>query len=166
MKRFLPLITILVSIALAGGGYFLLFAANQAPEQPIAFSHQLHAGTNQIDCAFCHRYARRSTVAGMPSVESCKGCHIIIAAQRPEVQKLMAFWNQQKPIPWVKVYDLPDHVYFSHKRHLLADIECRTCHGDVAGMDQVRLAVDLKMGWCLNCHRQREAGTDCWTCHN
>lgn len=134
-------------------------------EQPIAFNHKLHAGEKQIPCQYCHAYARRSPAAGVPSVQACMGCHSLVAVNRPEVRKLAAFWEQKQPIPWVKIHDLPDFVYFSHKRHVRAGVKCQECHGAVETMEQVVQAASLEMGWCLSCHRQRGASIDCATCH-
>ena len=149
-----------------------------SPEQPIAFSHKIHAGDNEVPCMYCHTQARRSISAGVPSVSKCIGCHTDVATERPQIRKLMSYWDNQEPIPWIKVHDLPDFVHFTHKRHVLAGIECQTCHGPVETMERIRVtsrAIDgsfqldapWEMGMCLNCHKQHEVehGTDCWTCH-
>jgi hypothetical protein len=136
-----------------------------APVQPIAFSHKVHAGDNGIHCLFCHRYAPKSPVAGIPAVATCRACHLFIAADAPEIKKLMEYWHKQEPIPWVRVFGVPDHVYFPHMMHVRAGVDCTTCHGDVAAMERISRMADLKMGWCLDCHRQNHASIDCWTCH-
>jgi hypothetical protein len=154
------------------------FLPGTSPEQPIAFSHKIHAGKNKIPCMYCHIHARRSISAGVPSVSKCVGCHNEVATERPQIRKLINYWKNKEPIPWIKVHDLPDFVHFTHKRHVLADIKCQTCHGPVETMDRIRVtsrAVDgsfqldspWKMGLCLNCHKQHEVenGLDCWTCH-
>lgn len=143
------------------------YFSDRSPAQPIAFSHKIHAGENEIPCMHCHIYAERSTVAGVPSVQRCIGCHSIIKRDAPEVVKLMGYWERGKPIPWVKVYNLPDFVYFTHKRHLKAGMQCVACHGDIAKMDVTTRVSSLEMGWCLDCHIQRgvKNGEDCWTCH-
>ena len=133
--------------------------------QPLAFSHRVHATDNAIPCQLCHAYARRGPVAGVPSVQRCVQCHLTIAPTKPEVVKLMAYWEDKKPIPWVRVYDLPDYVRFTHKRHVLAGVACETCHGDVGRMEAASQATSLTMGWCLNCHNARKAPTDCPVCH-
>ena len=133
-----------------------------SPEQPIAFSHKVHAGDNEIPCMYCHTQARRSISAGVPSVSKCMGCHNEVATERPQIRKLINYWDNKEPIPWIKVHDLPDFVHFTHKRHVLADIECQTCHGPVETMDRIRVtsrALDgsfqldrpWEMGLCLNC---------------
>lgn len=135
------------------------------PAQPIAFSHAIHAGDRQISCAYCHRSTAESPVAGVPSVEICAGCHFVVRPDSPQVQEVMNYANNQQPIPWVRVYRVPDFVYFSHQMHIAAAVDCAECHGNVAGMERIALAQPLTMGWCLSCHQSRGAPTDCWTCH-
>jgi hypothetical protein len=167
------LVLIVVGTALLG--LWSRAFARRGLEQPIAFSHELHAGEKKIPCQYCHAYARRSTVAGVPSVQTCMGCHQLIAVRKPEVRKLAAYWEQKAPIPWVKIHNLPDFVYFSHKRHVEAGVACQRCHGPVETMKEVHQVESLEMGWCLGCHmevaRTHEFGpaiepsVDCATCH-
>lgn len=141
-------------------------APDEAPgAQPIAFSHARHVVRAGIDCQFCHAYARRGPVAGVPSVERCAGCHRTILNERPEIERVLGYWERQEPIPWVRVHDLPDYVRFSHKAHVRAGVDCSTCHGDVASMSIARQAESLSMGWCVDCHAEREASRDCVVCH-
>ncbi len=133
--------------------------------QPIAFSHAHHAGEYQIDCEFCHVYARRGPVAGIPSVERCAGCHRTILSERPEILKLLDYWENREPIPWLRVHDLPDYVRFTHKAHLRAGLDCAHCHGDVTGMAIAAQVEPLTMGWCVDCHEARDASRDCLVCH-
>ncbi len=144
-----------------------MFYPGTSPEQPINFSHKIHAGEFEIPCMYCHVQARRSISAGVPSVSKCVGCHSQVATERPQIRKLMAYWENKEPIPWIKVHDLPDFVHFPHKRHVAAEVKCQTCHGPVESMDVIRQEASLKMGWCLGCHKEREVenGLDCWTCH-
>jgi hypothetical protein len=144
--------------------------APRPSEQPIAFPHDVHAGDNQIPCMYCHTAADRSRSAGIPSVQVCAGCHIpggqpLIGADRPEVRKLIAYWQQQRPIPWVRIYDLPDHAHFPHNRHVNAGLQCQQCHGPVETMNVITQYSSLQMGWCIDCHRERGARTDCFVCH-
>jgi hypothetical protein len=104
-------------------------------------------------------------VASIPSAELCAGCHLVVRPNSPEVQKLMTYANNQEPIPWVRVYGVPEFVYFSHRVHIAAQVGCESCHGNVASMDRIGSAQPLTMGWCLDCHNRRGASTDCWTCH-
>ncbi len=138
-----------------------------APVQPIEFSHVVHAGAYRIDCQYCHADARRSPYAGLPSVQRCMGCHKITAAQgNPEVQKLHRAWNDKTPILWERIHKLPGFVYFSHKRHVQADLACQTCHGPVERMQRVAQVAPLTMGWCVSCHAERKGPLDCVVCHH
>ena len=101
-----------------------------APAQPIFFNHVIHAGSFQIPCQYCHADARRGATAGLPSVQRCMGCHTIIGAQdNPEIRKIHDYWNRRQPIPWVRVFKVPEFTYFAHKPHVRAGVECQTCHG-------------------------------------
>ncbi|HET6420092.1 MAG TPA: cytochrome c3 family protein [Geobacteraceae bacterium] len=136
---------------------------DRSPVQPLVFSHKVHAGKDGIQCLFCHRYAEKSPVAGILPVETCvKTCHPILGLN---IKDLNAYWERRQPIPWVRVYVLPDHVYFPHMMHIRAGLVCANCHGDVASMEPLTRHVKLEMGWCLNCHRQKNVGIDCWMCH-
>jgi mono/diheme cytochrome c family protein len=154
-------------------------ARRGGPKQPIFFSHLIHAGSFKLDCRYCHAGARRSSAASLPSVERCMGCHKVIAAQgNPEVQKLHQYWNDRKPIPWVRIFKLPEFVHFPHKNHVQAGLPCQTCHGRIEAMEQVEartgqslvndllnlagLSVPpppLTMGWCVECHRAANTGS-------
>jgi len=143
------------------------------PEQPIKFSHKLHAGANQIDCQYCHAGARKGRTAMIPSPNICMNCHTAVT-QGPqygteEIGKIYAAIGfdpekrayiedyEQKPIEWVKIHNLPDHVYFNHAQHVVAGgVECQTCHGPVEEMEVVYQHAPLSMGWCVNCHRDTE----------
>ena len=133
--------------------------------QPIDFSHEHHVTEIGIDCQFCHAYARRGPVAGIPSVQRCAGCHQTVLSEQPEIVKVLEYWDNKEPIPWVRVHDLPDYVRFSHKPHIRAGVNCADCHGDVASMEAAVQAESLSMGWCLDCHKEREASRDCLVCH-
>ena len=133
--------------------------------QPIDFSHAHHVAEIGIDCQFCHTYARRGPVAGIPSVQRCAGCHQTVLSEQPEIVKVLEYWDNKEPIPWVRVHDLPDHVRFSHKPHIRAGVNCADCHGDVAAMEAAVQVESLSMGWCLDCHKEREASRDCLACH-
>lgn len=164
MKRIgIILFGLVIFITIAGFSFSR--SGEEAPQQPIAFSHKIHAGNYQIPCLYCHANARRSTVAGVPSVQLCMGCHKITAADRPEVQKLKGYWDRQEQIPWVKIFGQPDFVAFSHVAHVRANVVCQTCHGPIQNMERVHRAVDLTMDQCLACHRDRQASVDCMTCH-
>lgn len=170
MKRLLLISISLVFFGTLTAVLFILYhlpfdTRDPSPEQPIAFSHRQHAGENEIACRYCHRGVEESPVAGIPSMADCRACHLFIASDRPEVVKLLDYVERQEPIPWQRVYSLPDHVYFPHMMHFRAGLDCSLCHGEVAGMDRIKRDVSLKMGWCLGCHRDYKASIDCWACH-
>jgi len=98
-------------------------------------------------------------------VADCRACHLYISPEAPEIAKLMGYWEKKEPVPWVRVHSVPDHVYFPHMMHVRARVDCSVCHGNLAEMDRVVRTASLKMGWCLDCHRQHRASIDCWTCH-
>jgi hypothetical protein len=139
--------------------------SSPALPQPLAFSHRIHAGGAGIPCLYCHASARRGPVAGVPSVARCAGCHTNVAKDRPDVVKLMEYWEKKVPVEWVRVHALPEYVRFNHKRHVAADVGCQECHGDVQSMEAAVKVADLSMGWCLSCHNERRASTDCLICH-
>lgn len=130
-------------------------ASNQgyAPEQPIPFSHKIHAGTHKIACTYCHTGADKSRHATVPAMNVCMNCHTVVKTESPHIQKLHQYYEEGRPIEWVRIHNLPDFAYFSHKRHVAKGVSCETCHGDVKGMDRVSQEAPLTMGWCLDCHR-------------
>ncbi len=178
------------------GGYNVVSSAielgrmkDYQPEQPIYYSHKVHAGTNQISCLYCHGSAQDGKHSGIPSVNVCMNCHMAIKEYKgdpivkedgktldanAEIQKLYSYagWNpetkQYNPdnnkdgvpdgasaIPWVKIHNLPDHVYFNHSQHVkVGKQQCQTCHGNIQEMPEVKQFADLSMGWCINCHRE------------
>jgi hypothetical protein len=178
------------------------------PEQPIAFSHQLHAGKLKISCLYCHSGAEQSKHAGLPAANLCMNCHGLVTASRDAV--VDNFWKAQqagkparpvvsdelkklydalglddnlqrdprkqtKPIEWVKVHNLPAFACFDHRPHVAAGVSCQHCHGPVETMERTRQAVNLSMGWCVDCHRETarngvdgkrvHPSTDCSACH-
>lgn len=165
MRKWLGWLGLAVLVFAAAGAAPFLFRRPSGPVQPVAFSHKIHSGDFKIGCEYCHSYARRAAVAGIPSVARCIGCHKITATEKPEVKKLLDYWNRKEAIPWIKVFDQPDFVYFSHKPHVSSGVACQTCHGPVETMERVREAVTLDMRLCVNCHMERKANIDCWACH-
>ncbi|RYE21510.1 MAG: c-type cytochrome [Sphingobacteriales bacterium] len=185
-----------ILLLFALGGYYTIEGAvglgrtkNYKPEQPIFYSHEVHAGVNQISCLYCHGSAQDSKQAGIPAVNVCMNCHMAVKeyAGDPlfkedgtqvdgtaEIQKLYEYagWNPTtkaynpdnngdgvpdgaKPIPWVRIHNLPDHVYFNHSQHVkVGKQQCQTCHGNIQEMPEVYQFTDLSMGWCINCHRE------------
>ena len=150
---------------------------NYQPEQPIAFSHKIHAGEHGIDCNYCHHTARSSKHAGIPSVNVCMNCHTYInegtITGKTEINKIYEAVGfdpstrtyipnyEQKPVEWIRIHNLPDLAYFNHAQHVNAGgVECQTCHGPVEEMEEVYQYSKLTMGWCINCHRETEVDTD------
>jgi Cytochrome c7 and related cytochrome c/Class III cytochrome C family len=131
------------------------------PEQPIWFSHKIHAGTYEIDCQYCHTGASKGKNAWIPAVSVCMNCHkgIQEGAQTgtKEIAKIYEAYNNNVPIEWVRVHSLPDLAYFNHQQHVVAGkVECEECHGKIKEMDVVYQFNTLSMGWCINCHRTKE----------
>ncbi len=183
-------IAFLAVVLFCVGGYMTVSGAiglgrskDYMPDQPIYYSHKVHAGTNQISCLYCHGGAQDSKHANIPSVNVCMNCHMAINEYAgkdklvkedgtevdgtAEIQKLYKYagfdpkvskvWNpdKAKPIEWAKVHNLPDHVYFNHSQHVKAgQVQCQTCHGEVQKMGIAYQFADLSMGWCVNCHRE------------
>ena len=188
-------LAIIAIIAVVGIGVWMTNGSdlgrqkNYMPEQPIFYSHKVHAGINQINCLYCHSGAEKSRHAMIPSTNVCMNCHKQIneytgAETHPlvnlegkkvdgnkEIQKLYDYagWDpvkkdykrnaageiQAKPVEWVKIHNLPDHVYFNHSLHVVSGkVACQRCHGGIQEMDEVYQFADLSMGWCINCHRE------------
>jgi len=158
-------------ILLSTGGfitYTLVWSAiaigrsqNYSPDQPIKFSHAVHAGQNQTDCIYCHSFAPYSKSAGIPPENVCMNCHLLVRngtrSGAFEISKIISAFENKKPIEWVKVHNLPDHVFFSHAQHVSAGgLKCQECHGNVQEMNVIVQVKDLSMGWCLDCHRTRK----------
>ena len=147
-----------------------------APEQPIKFSHKIHAGDYKMDCKYCHTTVEKSKQASVPSVNTCMNCHKGVQLRErydgeisPEIKKIYAamdydpdkpngqqFGPNPKPIKWIRVHNLPDHAFFNHSMHVKgAGLTCQTCHGPVQAMPVIQQYATLQMGWCINCHRER-----------
>ena len=131
------------------------------PDQPIKFSHKVHAADNKIDCKYCHNTVEYSKSAGIPDVNVCWNCHSIVRngtySGGHQISKIVDAYENKTPIEWIRIHNLQDHVYFSHAQHVsVGQVECNTCHGPIEEMDRVRQVSDLSMGWCVNCHRDTE----------
>lgn len=183
-KSYIAMITVVLFIV---GGYLTSKGAmalgrskDYQPVQPIYYSHTVHAGTNQINCQYCHSGAYQGKQATIPSVNVCMNCHQAINEYNgdklyneageevdgtAEIKKLYKYagfeegkpWDAEKakPIEWVRIHNLPDHVYFNHAQHVKAgQVACQTCHGEIQKMGEVKQFTDLSMGWCINCHRE------------
>ena len=157
----------LIAVVSVGSLAFLVSGLSLArvAQQPINFSHKVHAGDFKIACEYCHSYARAAAVAGIPSVERCMGCHKITAADKPEVQKLQVHWNQKQPIQWIRVSSMADFVFFEHWPHIRAGVKCQTCHGSIETMKETVQVKSFSMSECLACHRKEKVSVDCVICH-
>jgi hypothetical protein len=168
IRRFL-LVLLIVAVGVVIAIFVTRARLLAAPDQPIAYSHQTHVEAG-IQCLYCHAQATRSIIAGIPSVERCMGCHQVIATEDETVQQLASYWEKGEAIPWARVNYQPDFVYFSHRPHLGAGVNCETCHGDVGSMDVARPTQSMDMGWCLGCHTDQDPDhvarlLDCIVCH-
>lgn len=135
-----------------------------APKQPIAFSHKIHAGQYEIECKYCHTGVMKGKSATIPSVNVCMNCHNQIKEGAlygtAELSKIQTAYNENKPIQWVRIHNLPDLAYFNHAQHVnVGGIECQTCHGPIQEMDVVRQHSLLTMGWCIDCHRKTDVNS-------
>jgi Cytochrome c7 and related cytochrome c/Class III cytochrome C family len=129
---------------------------NVARQQPVQFSHKHHAGELGIDCRYCHTSVERSSFAGIPPTQTCMNCHSQIWIDSPFLEPVRASWRTNESLTWIRVYDLPQFVYFNHSIHLHKGIGCVSCHGRVDEMNQIWQAATLQMEWCLACHRHPE----------
>jgi hypothetical protein len=142
------------------------------PRQPVFFRHDIHAGQFKIQCQYCHYSVAVSSEPGIPSMQTCMGCHTVIAgsdsSHKVEIKKLRDAWSQKKPIEWNRVHFVARHVHFPHMRHIkvLGPNACQTCHGDVTRMPQIYKVNNVNnMGFCVTCHQQRNVTRDCAVCH-
>ena len=154
---------IIVLVFLLGGkatidaAYGVGIHQGYAPEQPIQFSHKLHAGQYQINCNYCHTGVYEGKGANVPSANICMNCHNAIKRESPEIQKIYKALEKDEPIQWVRVHNLPDLAYFNHSQHTnVGGLECKNCHGEIEKMEVVEQRSSLTMGWCIDCHRQTD----------
>ncbi|MGC2333463.1 MAG: cytochrome c3 family protein [Candidatus Acidiferrales bacterium] len=142
------------------------FGIRSTPVQPIAFTHKVHLA-NGLQCLTCHAGVDQGPDARIPSVNFCMTCHRVIATNNPEIKKVAAYYARGEDIPWERVYGFEPsaHVMFNHAPHIRADVDCKTCHGDMTTQTVAERKVDLTMGFCIQCHKQHNASIDCVTCH-
>ena len=149
------LITLLIGKATIDSAYGIGMHQGYAPEQPIQFSHKLHAGQYEINCNYCHTGVYKGKGANIPSANICMNCHNAIKRESPEIQKIYRSLEKDEPIQWVRVHNLPDLAYFNHAQHTnVGGLECTNCHGEIAKMEVVQQRSSLTMGWCIDCHRK------------
>jgi hypothetical protein len=157
----LPVVVILfiLSSILAITGFFWYYGSplytdvGYRPEQPVPYSHKLHAGDLGIDCRYCHTAVEVSAKATIPPTQTCMNCHTLIKTDSEKLAVVRESWNNNKPIEWVRVHKLPDYAFFDHSAHLHAGVGCTSCHGRIDEMEVVMQVKPLSMGGCLNCHR-------------
>ncbi len=151
-------------------------APGYRPEQPIPYSHQLHAGALRVPCLYCHGGARVSRHAGIPPVEKCMNCHKVTRTESPSIKGLASIYASGTVLAWRRIHFLPDHVYFDHRPHVNSGILCQTCHGEIQAMSVVYQKMSLRMSNCLGCHRDPKdalptgssiaSGAEhCYACH-
>lgn len=137
-------------------------------EQPIKYNHKLHIEEALSECTDCHVQAEKSTRASIPNIQICGDCHSDLEVENSEQRKVAEYVQNGTQIPWHQVHLVPDHVYFSHRRHVsLGQIECSECHGDVSQMETpfVKPFQQIAMAWCIDCHKQRQVTSECYACH-
>ncbi|NQV38685.1 MAG: cytochrome c3 family protein [Candidatus Marinimicrobia bacterium] len=157
-----------VPLFLAGGlvvvlagivGFFWYFGSpyytdvGYRPEQPIPYSHKLHAGDMGMDCRYCHTGVEVTATAGVPPTQTCMNCHNMVKTESDSIKPIIQSWNTGIPIEWVRIHKTPDFAYFDHSIHINRNIGCESCHGRIDQMETVMLSKPLSMKWCLDCHR-------------
>lgn len=143
------------------GMLYLLFdpgttSVGYMPEQPVQYSHRLHAGELGIDCRYCHTGVDKGASATLPPTQTCMNCHSTVKTESEMLAAVRESYATGMPIEWVRVHDLPDFVYFDHSAHVTRGVGCESCHGRIDEMEVVYQAEGLNMGWCLGCHRDPE----------
>jgi hypothetical protein len=168
---FIAGVGVFLVLVLSGASYGI-WLSQQPPPQPIQFNHSLHLGFG-IQCLYCHPGAWKGASAGLPTETKCWGCHQQMPIKNADQQKLADAVNNNQPIKWVPVFILPDFVFFNHRPHIAAGVNCEACHGELSRMTVAQPRKGIDMGWCLHCHRTRFAYEevkltrliDCATCH-
>ncbi len=139
--------------------------ADDAPPQPLPFSHKIHAGAMKLACKMCHPNPNPGETMTIVPPAKCMECHSAIKADSPAIKRLAAFAKESRNVPWTRVYEIPSWVDFSHRAHLEKGNTCQECHGPVAERDQLSKETDLGMGGCMICHRAKKASLECDFCH-
>ena len=138
---------------------------NSGPVQPIPFSHKQHAGMLKLPCEFCHALSRSGETVAIPQATKCMQCHQTMDTANSGVQKLSAYAKSGSIIPWVRIYQLPSFVTFSHRTHLTHGLTCQQCHGDVSQQVRLYKVTNISMAGCVKCHQATKASISCNTCH-
>lgn len=126
------------------------------PNQPVPYSHKLHAGDLGLDCRYCHSTVEISSVSVVPPTSTCMNCHALVKTDSPKLALVRESFATGKPIEWIRIHNIPDYAYFNHSAHITAGVGCETCHGNIAEMEEVGQVEPLSMSWCLECHRAPE----------
>lgn len=158
-SRILVGLIIFLNVIVFGVWYFFspeYTDVGYAPEQPVPYSHKIHAGQLGMDCEYCHTNVKNSMFANVPATQTCMNCHNQIRVNSEKLEKVRTSWETGESIEWVRVHNLADYSYFSHKAHVNSGVGCESCHGRVDRMEVVYQAEPLSMSWCLDCHRQPE----------
>ena len=134
-------------------------------DQPLPFSHKTHAEAAKLACKDCHTMADPGERAGIPATAKCMACHVFVKTDSPAIVKLTAMHKEKRPVPWVRIYEIPGYVFFNHKQHVDAGAACEKCHGPVAEREVITKEVKHNMGTCMDCHRLNKAPNDCIACH-
>jgi len=146
---------------------FIGFSQSLKADQPISFNHKKHLDQG-LQCDACHPFFNSQTFSGMPKLSACLECHKEPITQSPEEEKIRQFAKKGQEIVWKRLYGQPDHVFYSHRRHVaLGKLECQSCHGDIAQSEKPpsRPWVKMTMSWCMNCHTKSKVTNDCLACH-
>jgi hypothetical protein len=152
-------LVVLSGILTAGAQYYMTpkyTRVGYAPVQPVPYSHALHAGQLGIDCRYCHSNVEKSGVANLPTAQTCMNCHNQVKKDSPLLAVVRHSFETGEPVPWVKIHQTPDYVYFNHAVHVNRGVSCWECHGQINEMEVVAHAKPLSMGFCLDCHRNPE----------
>jgi len=158
--RILRTVLVMVGFGVIGGASTLYYATlpttlepGYQPQQPVPYSHKLHAGNMGMDCTYCHTSVLKAAYASIPPTQTCMNCHSKVKEKSVVLEPVRASWASGESVPWVKVHRLPDYVYFNHSAHTTAGVSCVSCHGRIDQMVEVKQVQTLAMSWCLECHR-------------
>ena len=169
-------VVVLPALGLVGAVFLVVIALPRylavqhyptAPNRPLVFDHRVHVEQAGLECEYCHRTAAQGVTAGYPDVQQCMDCHVVVARgeRGTDIEQLRRAWVERRALDWARVHRLPDHSRFPHAAHVRAGVACETCHGPVAQMGQVLQVRSLKMGDCVDCHRETAATNQCGACH-
>lgn len=168
MKDFIKFAALLFFALIIAALFFLVNGNTGAVLQPIPFDHHLHVVDQELECTLCHHRVMEHERAALPGIETCRECHEEKMTETETEKKLLGFISENREIPWQRIYRVPDHVFFSHRRHTVSGkIGCETCHGDVKALKEPPgyPLVPTSMDYCMDCHEERNVTNDCLSCH-